>query len=87
MTLIEFNLLEIMARNGAGMSTVKGVMSYLHVGVQRTTDDIKKYGISHHYGNNRQVAVHTGSEHCDIILRNPVTSLGIPPIDYKRALQ
>ena len=60
-----------MARDGAGISIVKGVMSYLLVGVKRTTDDIEKCGVPHHHGNNRQ-ALCTGSGHYDVILGNPL---------------
>ena len=39
---MEFNLPGIMARNDAGISTVKSVMSYLLDGVKAATGDLKK---------------------------------------------
>ena len=50
---LEFNLLGIMARNGAGISTVKSVTSYLLDGIKATTDDLKRFSILHHHGNDR----------------------------------
>ena len=50
---LDFNLLGITARNCAGISTVKSVTSYLLVGVKRTTDDLKKFSVLHHHGNDR----------------------------------
>ena len=50
---LEFNLLGITAHNGAGISTVKSVTSYLLDGVKVTTDDLKKFSILHHHGNDR----------------------------------
>ena len=49
---MEFNLLGITARNGAGISTVRSVTSYLLDGVKATTDDLKKFSVLHHHGNN-----------------------------------
>ena len=50
---LEFNLLGITARNGTGISTVKSVTSYLPDGVKATTDDLKKFSVLHHHGNDR----------------------------------
>ena len=50
---LEFNLLGITARNCAGISTVKSVTGYLLDGVKGTTDDLKKFSILHHHGNDR----------------------------------
>ena len=32
---------------------VKSVMSYLLVGIKAATDDLKKFSVIHHQGNNR----------------------------------
>ena len=50
---LEFNLLGITACNGTGISTVKSVTSYLLDGVKATTDDLKKFSVLHHQGNDR----------------------------------
>ena len=50
---LEFNLLGITARNGAGINTVKSVMSYLPDSIKATTDDLKKFSVLHHHGNDR----------------------------------
>ena len=49
---LEFNLLGIMACNCARISTVKSVTSYLLDGIKATTDDLKKFSILHHHGND-----------------------------------
>ena len=49
---LEFNLLGITARNCTGISTVKSVTSYLLDGIKATTDDLKKFSILHHHGND-----------------------------------
>ena len=71
---LEFNLLGITARNRAGISMVKSVMSYLLDGVKATTDDLKKFSILHHHGNDRKVALSTGSECYDVMRRNSMTT-------------
>ena len=50
---LEFDLLGIMACNGAGISMVKSVTSYLPDGIKVTTDDLKKFSVLHHHGNDR----------------------------------
>ena len=50
---LEFNLLGITARNCAGISRVKIVTSYLLDGIKATTDDLKKFSVLHHHGNDR----------------------------------
>ena len=43
--------LGITACNCAGISTVKSVTSYLLDGIKATTDDLKKFSVLHHHGN------------------------------------
>ena len=50
---LEFNLLGIMARNFAGISMVKSVTGYLLDGIKGTNDDLKKFSVLHHHGNDR----------------------------------
>ena len=50
---LEFNPLGITARNGARISTVKSVTSYLLDGVKATTDDLRGFSVLHHHGNDR----------------------------------